>query len=716
MSHACPSCGTTIPGDSPLGLCPRCLFLQVPVTQNAKETTDQNFRAPTVEELAPHFPQLEVIELIGQGGMGAVYRARQPGLDRSVALKILATDTSHDPTFAERFSREARVLARLNHPHIVNVYDSGRAGPYFYLLMEYVEGVNLRAVLAAGDLKPAQALAIVPQICDALQYAHEEGVVHRDIKPENILLDRRGRVKVADFGLAKLIHPGQLDHSLTGTHQVMGTLRYMAPEQLERTHAVDHRADIFSLGVVLYELLTGELPLGRFAPPSQRAAMDARLDEVVMRTLEKEPERRYQHASDVKTDLESISSPREVHERFIYPGYEYRSPTQFLGLPLVHIATGLDPATGRPRCAMGIVAIGSRAVGGLAIGGASLGIFSLGGVAAGLFSLGGCSFGLLVALGGMAIGMGLSAGGLAIGALALGGCAVGIMAIGGGAFGFYRMGGNVPGTRNFGFTSDNGQSWAPWGSGPPWGAGHPWEAEMIERGGGEAISGGPAIWMLIIVALLGLALMGFLLTVVAGVILGVRALWRERSQSPNSSTTGSSIPEEYRPPVIRKDLPGADERYADQGRGSQDGAARVGLAIGMVLFLLSLIVFSAPAGRLSASMLPLIIFAVTLGGIVWLAMNSRGCAIAIGIGCITLLALAIVLWSWVFSYRTERRIEEPRVMEHKMEMDEAVELPESADGRAIQIPAEEDLDRPRPMQPPTPPSAPREIMPQSPPD
>ena len=270
--------------------------------------------------LAAHFPQLEILELLGHGGMGAVYKARQPKLDRLVALKILRPESADDPAFAERFNREARTLARLSHPHIVAVYDFGEVslsgmprpgtGPrtLYYFLMEYVDGANLRQLLQTGELTPQQALAIVPQICEALQFAHDEGVVHRDIKPENILLDKRGRVKIADFGLAKLAAGSPEEFTLTGTHQVMGTPRYMAPEQMEGSHAVDHRADIYSLGVVFYEMLTGEVPMGRFEPPSKKVEIDVRLDEVVLRTLAREPERRYQQASDVKTDVESISS------------------------------------------------------------------------------------------------------------------------------------------------------------------------------------------------------------------------------------------------------------------------------------------------------------------------------------------------------------------------------------------------------------------------
>ncbi|MCA9580129.1 MAG: serine/threonine protein kinase, partial [Myxococcales bacterium] len=151
-----------------------------------------------------------------------------------------------------------------------------------------------------------QALAIVPQICEALQFAHDERIVHRDIKPENILLDKHGRVKIADFGLAKLATTSPEEYTLTQAHQVMGTPRYMAPEQMEGSHTVDHRADIYSLGVVFYEMLTGQVPAGHFDPPSKKVQVDVRLDEVVLRAMAHEPERRYQQASEVKTQVETI--------------------------------------------------------------------------------------------------------------------------------------------------------------------------------------------------------------------------------------------------------------------------------------------------------------------------------------------------------------------------------------------------------------------------
>jgi serine/threonine protein kinase len=265
--------------------------------------------APAADELNALFPNLEILELIGRGGMGAVYKARQPDLDRFVAVKILPREIQGDPGFGDRFLREARTLAKLNHPNIVAVYDFGQIDELFYFVMEFVDGVTLRDTIAAGSVAPEEALRVIPDLCDALQFAHEEGIVHRDIKPENILLDKRGRVKIADFGLAKLLKAeGDDDENLTGTHQVMGTLKYMAPEQMTTSRNVDHRADIYSLGVIFYELLTGDLPVGWFAPPSKKVAVDVRLDEVVLRTLEAEPGRRYQHASEVKSAVEQLSS------------------------------------------------------------------------------------------------------------------------------------------------------------------------------------------------------------------------------------------------------------------------------------------------------------------------------------------------------------------------------------------------------------------------
>ena len=307
--RVCGSCGKPVGEDAPQGLCPECLMKAgLGSVAGTAGAGDSGFVPPDVHTIAQLFPQLEILELIGKGGMGAVYKARQPTLDRLVALKILLPRSGTDPGFAERFAREARALARLSHPNIVAVYDFGQTQGLHYFIMEYIDGPNLRRVEQASKLSPKEALQIIPQICEALQYAHDEGVVHRDIKPENVLLDKKGRVKIADFGLAKILGLEAKDLRLTGTRDVMGTPHYMAPEQVQNPQEVDHRADIYSLGVVFYEMLTGELPLGRFAPPSQKVQVDVRLDEVVLHALEREPERRYQHASQVKTDLETIAA------------------------------------------------------------------------------------------------------------------------------------------------------------------------------------------------------------------------------------------------------------------------------------------------------------------------------------------------------------------------------------------------------------------------
>jgi serine/threonine protein kinase len=320
-ARRCPTCGAALAVDAPHGLCPKCLFAGV---EAATETMGGQGRvraaAPSVEKVAAAFPQLEIAGLIGQGGMGCVFKARQPQLNRFVALKILPESLGEDAKFAERFTREAQALAALNHPNIVTVHDFGRSGGFFYLLMEFVDGVNLREAMRAGRFTPEQALAVVPPVCEALQYAHDHGIVHRDIKPENLLMDREGRVKIADFGIAKML--GEMSEAMpagasaeAGATMGAGTPQYMAPEQRARAGRVDGRADLYSLGVVFYEMLTGELPAKRLEPPSRKVQVDVRLDAVVLRALELKPELRWQTAVEFRTQVEAIKTvalPTEV--------------------------------------------------------------------------------------------------------------------------------------------------------------------------------------------------------------------------------------------------------------------------------------------------------------------------------------------------------------------------------------------------------------------
>ena len=336
IGRKCERCSAPLAADAPEGLCPRCLMALNLATQTeapgaeigpggTRVVPPPREPAPPLDEIRRQFPQLEVLECLGHGGMGVVYKARQPRLNRFVALKILVREKEKDPRFAERFTREAQALARLNHPNIVTVYDFGETNGLYYLLMEFVDGMNLRQLLQSRKLAPEEALVIVPSICEALQYAHQLGIVHRDIKPENILLDKQGRVKIADYGIAKLLDADGRVQSLTGEQGVVGTPHYMAPEQVEKPSVVDHRADIFSLGVVFYEMLTGELPLGKFAPPSRVVKMDVRLDEVVLHALEKEPALRYQQASQVRTDVETIARTEAGSAKF-EPGRSQPTP------------------------------------------------------------------------------------------------------------------------------------------------------------------------------------------------------------------------------------------------------------------------------------------------------------------------------------------------------------------------------------------------------
>ncbi len=358
----CSRCGAPLTPGALQGLCPRCLLalnLGTQTEMTADGPGSQGTKAvsapepPTLEEIARHFPGLEILELLGHGGMGAVYKVRQKQLDRIVALKILPPRSGDDSAFAERFTREAKALAKLLHPNIVTLFEFGQADGIYYLLMEYVDGVNLGQLLRASRVSPREALAIVPQICDALQYAHDHGIIHRDIKPENILLDRLGRVKVADFGLAKIVEgragsplPAGTDEGAQGTARptselteagkIMGTPKYMSPEQIEAPGEVDHRADIYALGVVFYQMLTGELPGKPLEPPSRKVQIDVRLDEVVLRALERKPERRYQQVSEVKTDVQKIASGTPP------PGQTFGQPVEARRLKKINCVPALS--------------------------------------------------------------------------------------------------------------------------------------------------------------------------------------------------------------------------------------------------------------------------------------------------------------------------------------------------------------------------------------
>jgi hypothetical protein len=284
----CPKCSAPTTADILLkygGLCPKCLL---------KFTEEQE---------TPVFPDFEIIGVIGRGGMGIVYKAVRRSDDRTVALKVLSPRYAAAPEFVERFTREAEALAQLNHPNIVAIHQSGVHDGVPYLVMEHVAGTSLRKEIRSKKLAPQRSIEIASDVCEALQYAHSRGVIHRDIKPENILIGAAGTVKIADFGLAKLTSIDRV--RLTLTNAVMGTPHYMAPEQLEKSRDVDERADLFSLGVVLYEMLTGDLPIGKFKPPSAKG-VDLRMNSIVLDLLERDPEDRVSSAKELRRQLKRM--------------------------------------------------------------------------------------------------------------------------------------------------------------------------------------------------------------------------------------------------------------------------------------------------------------------------------------------------------------------------------------------------------------------------
>jgi len=273
-------------------------------------------------ELSGHMlGQYHLGELIGRGGMASVYRARQVSMDRDVAIKVMSAALSHNAEFVARFEREARVIARLQHPHILPVIDFGRSDEHIYLVMRYVEGGILSDRLRASTLSISQANRFLNQIASALEYAHQRGVIHRDLKPNNVLLDEMDNVYLTDFGIAKMLAASTTSaHSLTATGSVMGTPAYMAPEQW-RSEPVDARTDIYALGVILYEMLMGALPFQAETPfgmmykhfdtppplPSLiNPALPPTLEQVMLRALAKQPGERFQSARQMADGFAAV--------------------------------------------------------------------------------------------------------------------------------------------------------------------------------------------------------------------------------------------------------------------------------------------------------------------------------------------------------------------------------------------------------------------------
>lgn len=269
------------------------------------EDNHQEWQPPEAAELEGQIDGYEGFSFIDRGGMGAVYAATQRSLSRRVAIKVLPSELSENENFVRLFAREGQMLGQLQHPHIVTVYESGRTrGGHLYLVMEYVEGDTLLEFLRTHSIGVTRALEITAQVCEALTYAHGRGVIHLDIKPGNILIDERGLVRVADFGLSRNFEKtGTTTDEGRRTRGFIGTVGYAAPEQRIPDAKVDHRTDIFSLGVTLYEMLTRMLPVGVFDPPSKKVGTPGHVDKIVLRAMRESPEDRYQSAAEMRSSI-----------------------------------------------------------------------------------------------------------------------------------------------------------------------------------------------------------------------------------------------------------------------------------------------------------------------------------------------------------------------------------------------------------------------------
>ncbi len=261
-----------------------------------------------------------ILDELGQGGMGTVFRARHRSMERVVAVKVLAQEFGQRPNALARFQREVKATSRLQHPNIIVAHDAGETGGMHYLVMEYIEGTNLKTLVEeTGPLSEERAVYCIAEAARGLEYAHAHGVVHRDVNPTNILLDAKGTVRILDMGIVRVESADADQAQLTAIGQILGTLDYMAPEQALDAKSADSRADIYSLGITLWYVLTGHVPypgdsmMGRLVahrttpiPSLQEACPQASsdIDQVFRRMVAKTPEDRYQNMSDVIADLE----------------------------------------------------------------------------------------------------------------------------------------------------------------------------------------------------------------------------------------------------------------------------------------------------------------------------------------------------------------------------------------------------------------------------
>src|SRR5713101_7759220 len=297
-SKFCRSCGMDLTATTPVGA----------VRDPQQEMTDLDLVREQLKE------EYEILEELGRGGMAIVFKAREKQLDRDVAIKVLPFSLAFDKEFVERFQREARTSAKLEHPNIIPIYRVGKSGRVIFFVMKFLRGKPLSSVLAArGTLAPAEIRQVLAQVARALAYAHRSGIVHRDIKPDNIMFDEHGLAMVTDFGIAKAATGGKL----TGTGMSIGTPHYMSPEQA-RAQPLDGRSDLYSLGVVAYQCLTGGIPfdgedsfaigykhiMEELPTPPLESPEQRQLFEIVRKMMAKTPAQRFQNADELISVLE----------------------------------------------------------------------------------------------------------------------------------------------------------------------------------------------------------------------------------------------------------------------------------------------------------------------------------------------------------------------------------------------------------------------------
>ncbi len=305
----CTSCDSVLPDRGSLnGICPVCIARSMTIS-----LTEDDGRYDLLEMFNSSLPTVSGYQmgpLAGSGGMGLVFRATHETDGSTVALKMLSSRWYDDKEQVARFEREARMLSQLDHPNIVKFIESGETDDgHLFMATEFVEGVDMRRRLVQKAMAPQEVFSIFEQICTAIEYAHSKNIVHRDLKPSNVLLGTDGSVKVADFGIAKPAPTGSAAVSLTQSNSTIGTPYYMAPESINNLSKATGRSDIYSLGVMLYELLTGSLPMGHFAPISKKTGLDPRFDDVIRKALAEDPAHRFGTVKEFRDAVQRLATP-----------------------------------------------------------------------------------------------------------------------------------------------------------------------------------------------------------------------------------------------------------------------------------------------------------------------------------------------------------------------------------------------------------------------